>query len=110
MTPQPPNPQSTDTQDELSVILKSELVSELREYYQQYPDVDFNDVSGYIAGYFARPQTKHLINSQALKLLDRIESKGRSITDLELLEYQSDDTDFEAIPLSALQEERKRYE
>lgn len=42
------------------------LIGELREYYKKYPDADFNDLSGYIVGYFERPQTKRQIREAIL--------------------------------------------
>jgi hypothetical protein len=38
--------------------LKSQLGNELRDYHEKYPDADYMDLSGYLVGLLARPQTK----------------------------------------------------
>ena len=35
------------------------LKAELREYREKYPDADYNDLMGYIAGFQKRPQLKN---------------------------------------------------
>lgn len=86
MTPQPPNPQSTDTQDEL----RDDIISIMRN-----SELDIVDDADAII---------HLLNSEVLKLLDRLE--GQSV-----LETYRDrgGKRCAVIPRVALQEERKRY-
>jgi len=89
------NPQSTDTQDELDNILRTLIID---CQYDWTPE-SF-DPSGVRMA--AKKQIVALINSQALKLLDRLAEKRSILTVPEFNE--------KCIPVSALQEERKRYE
>lgn len=97
------NPQSTDTQDELI-----ELIREINVFRQsprtQEELVKHNKGTAAI---------KALVKAEALKLLDRLESSSRQFYEKKL-DYAPDGdphkVEARAVPLSALQEERKRYE